>query len=109
MFGPALSTSRVFYSLLTSSKATEFRGFIKLKSKFSIDDVESKPAFSLMRSCICKTYVQWFQFKILNGILFANPHLAKIGLIESDLCTFLVRKQLIFFFFFYCVYSRAFW
>ena len=68
-FDPVLSKSRDFYSLLISCKATESRGFIKLKSKFSIDDVETKKAFSLIRTCICETYVQFFQFKILNDIL----------------------------------------
>ena len=56
IFDPALSKSRDFYSLLVSSKATESRGFTKLKSKFSIDDVETKKAFSLIRSCICDAF-----------------------------------------------------
>ena len=77
MFDPALSKSRDFYGLLRSSKATESRGFTKLKSKFSIDDVETKKAFSLTRSCICETYVQCFQFKIQNDILFTNSRLAE--------------------------------
>ena len=74
--------------MLISSKATESRGFTKLKSKFSIDDVKIKKAFSLIRSSFCETYVQCFQFKILNDTLFTNSRLAKIGLIQSDLCTF---------------------
>ena len=49
---------------------------------------KQKKAFSLKRTCICETYVQCFQFKILNDILFTNSRLAKIGLIQSDLCTF---------------------
>ena len=110
IFDPALSKSRDFYGLLISSKATESRGFIKLKSKFSIDDVEAKKAFSLIRSCICETYVQCFQFKILNDILFTNSRLAKIGVIQSDLCTFCSTcPETIDHLFFYCVYSRAFW
>ena len=52
-FDPVLSKSRDLYGLLISCKATESRGFTKLKSKFSIDDVEiKKAAFSLIRSCI---------------------------------------------------------
>ena len=110
IFDPALSKSRDFYGLLISSKATESRGFTKLKSKFSIDDVETKKAFSLIRSCICETYVQCFQFKILNDILFTNSRLAKIGLIQSDLCTFCnTSAETIDHLFFYCVYSHAFW
>ena len=40
-FDTALSKSRNFYGLLISCKATEYRGFTKLKSKFSIGDVET--------------------------------------------------------------------
>ena len=62
IFDPALSKSRDFYGLLISSKATESRGFIKLKLKFSID-VEAKKAFSLMRSCIWKHMWNVFSLK----------------------------------------------
>ena len=86
-FNPALSKSRDFYALLISIIATESKGFTKLKFKFSIDDVEVRKAFSLMRSYICETFVQRFQFKILNDITFTNSRLAKIGLTQSDLCT----------------------
>ena len=40
-FDTALSKSRDCYGLLISCKATESRGFTKLKSKFYIDDVET--------------------------------------------------------------------
>ena len=72
-------------------------------------DVETKKAFSLIRSCICKTYVQCFQFKIIKGILFTNSRLAKIGLIQSDLCTFChTDAETIDHLFFYCDFSRTF-
>ena len=41
-FDPALSKSRDLYCLLISCKTTESRGFTELKSKLSIDDVETK-------------------------------------------------------------------
>ena len=42
--------------------------------------------------------------------LFTNLRLAKIGLIQSDLCTFCnTDVETIDYLFFYCVYSRAFW
>ena len=51
-----------------------------------------------------------FQFKILNDILFTNSRLAKIGLLQSDLCTFCnTGAETNDHLFFYCVYSRAFW
>ena len=110
IFDPAFCKSKDFYGLLISCKSTESRGFTKLKSKFSIDDVETKKAFSLIRTCICETYVQCFQFKILNDILFTNSRLVKIGLIQSDLCTFCnIGVETVDHLFFYCVYSRVFW
>ena len=78
-FDPALSKSRDFYSLLISCKATDSRDLTKWKSKLFIDDVETKKV-SLIRTCICETYVQCFQFKILNDILFTNSRLAKIDI-----------------------------
>ena len=108
IFDPALSKSRDFYGLLISSKGTESRGFTKLKSKFSFDHVETKKGLLINKSCICETYVQCFQFKILNDILFTNSRLAKIDLIQSDLCTFCnTAAETIDHLFFYCVYSRA--
>ena len=54
--------------------------------------------------------MQRFQFKILNDILFTNSRLAKIGVIQSDLCTFCSTcPETIDDLFFYRVYSRAFW
>ena len=51
-----------------------------------------------------------FQFKILNYVLITNSHLAKIGLIQSDICTFCnIGAETIDHLFFYCVYSRALW
>ena len=56
-----------------------------------------------------ETYLQCFQFKILNDILFTNSRLAKIGLIQSDHCTLcnigVESNQLLFF----CFCSRVFW
>ena len=54
--------------------------------------------------------MQCFQFKILNDILFTNSRLAKIGLIQSDLCTFCnIGVETIDHLLFNCIYSRAFW
>ena len=71
---------------------------------------KQKKAFSLIRTCICETFVQCFQFKILNDILFTNSRLAEIGLIQSDLWTFCnIGLEIVDHLFFYCVYSRVFW
>ena len=43
IFDPALNNSKDFNGLLVSSEVIESRGFIKLKSKISTDDVEGRP------------------------------------------------------------------
>ena len=55
--------------------------------------------------------MQCFQFKLLNDILYINYRLAKIGLIQSDLCTFYntTVETIDHLIFFCCVYSRPFW
>lgn len=62
-FDPALSKSRDFYDLLISNKATESRGFIKLKSKFPIVNVETKKAFSLISPVSVKHMCNVFSLK----------------------------------------------
>ena len=54
--------------------------------------------------------MQCYQFKILSNILFTNSRLAKLGLIQSDLCTFCnIGVETIDHLISYCVYSRVFW
>ena len=51
-----------------------------------------------------------FSLKILNDIQFTNSRLAKIGLIQSDPCTFCnIGVETIDHLFFHCFYPRAFW
>ena len=57
-------------------------------SDFNLSEEETRKAFVLVKSVALETYAQCFQFKILNDILFLNTRLAKIGRIQSDLCTF---------------------
>ena len=110
IFNPALSKCKDFYALLIADKATQSRGFTKLKSKFCLDDEDVRKAFSLIKSTIFETFVQCFQFKILNDITFTNFLLAKIGLIPSDLCTFCNSfPETIDHLFFECFYSSKFW
>ena len=57
-------------------------------SDFNLSEEETRKAFVLSKSVALETFVQCFQFKMLNDILFLNTRLAKIGRIQSDLCTF---------------------
>ena len=57
-------------------------------SGFDLEVKKTRKAFVLAKSVALETFVQCFQFKILNDILFLNTRLAKIGRIQSDLCSF---------------------
>ena len=77
--------------------------------KLSSEDEVSK-AFILIKSVVSETFVQSFQFKILNDILFLNSRLAKIGMIQNDLCTVCQASQeTVKHLFFQCVHSKKFW
>ena len=79
-------------------------------SDFNLSEEETRKAFVLAKSVALETFVQCFQFKILNDILFLNTRLAKIGRIQSDLCTFCqTSRETLEHFFYQCSFSTEFW
>ena len=66
--------------------------------------------FSIQYNAASETYVWSFQYKILNNILFTNTKLFKIGLSESEKCSFCTfYKEDVYHLFYGCSYSRTFW
>ena len=58
----------------------------------------------------CEAYVWSFQYKILNFILFTNDKLFKIGLSNSDKCSFSgTYTEDLYHLFFNCSFVQAFW
>ena len=109
-FDPLTSKSKHFYASLIKEKAKHSRGFIKLMSDFNLSEEETRKAFVLGKSVALETFVQCFQFKILNDILFLNTRLQKIGRIQSDLCTFCqTSPETLEHFFYRCSFSTEFW
>ena len=74
-----------------------------------LSEEETRKAFVLAKSVALETFVQCFQFKILNDVLFLNTRLAKIGRIQSDLCTFCQTSRETLEHFFYRCSSTEFW
>jgi len=78
-------------------------------SDSNLSEEETRKAFVLAKSVALETFVQCFQFKILNDILFLNTRLPKIG-IQSDLCTFCqTSRETLEHFFYRCSFSTEFW
>ena len=71
-FDPLTSKSKSFHASLIKEKAKHSRGFTKLMSDFNISEEATRKAFVLAKSVVLETFVQCFQFKTLNGILFLN-------------------------------------
>jgi len=79
-------------------------------SDFNLSEEETRKAFVLAKSVALETFVQCFQFKVLNDILFLNTRLAKIRRIQSDLCTFCQTSgETLAHFFHRCSFSTEFW
>ena len=105
-----LMKSKNFYASLILEKAKHSRGFVKLMSDFNLSEEETRKAFVLAKSVALETFVQCFQFKILNDILFLNTRVAKIGRIQSDLCSFCqTSPETLEHFFYRCSLSTKFW
>ena len=61
--------------------------------------------FSIPYNAAGGTYVWSFQYKLLNKLLFTNTKLFKIGLIESEKCSFCAIYNLLFY---DCSYASTF-
>lgn len=101
--------AKQFYSLLIANKAKYPNRFKTLSADLKFSD-SSQEVFSIPYNTASETYVWSFQYKLLNNILFTNTKLFKIGLIESERCSFCaIYKEDLYHLFYGCSYARAFW
>ena len=109
-FDASLAKSRVYYRFLIRLKATLPNSANKLQSEFNIDATNLTMFYSLPKLVCLETYLRDFQFKVLNYITCTNILLKKMGIVESDLCTFRnLTKEDIEHLFFSCSFSLIFW
>ena len=87
-FDATLAKSKGYSRFLIRLKATLPSSAKKLQSEFSIDATNLTMFYSLPKSVCLETYLRDFQFKVLNYITCTNILLKKMGIVESDLCTF---------------------
>ena len=92
---PKAEVDNTLLDLRNSSYPTQPHSIIaKYSNSFKnlSEDLEfSNPlqaVFSILYNVASETYVWSFQYKLLNNILFTNTKLFKIGLIESEKCSF---------------------
>ena len=108
-FDATLAKSKGYYRFLIRLKATSLKSANKLQSEFNIDATNLTMFYSLPKLVCLETHLRDFQFKILNYIC-TNILLKKMGIVQSDLCTFCnLTKENIEHLFFSCSFSFKFW
>ena len=93
---------------MISSKARIPNGFKKGTADFELSNAQE--VFSIPHLVASETYVWSFQYRVLNFILFTNDKLFKIGLSDSDKCSFCgTYTEDLYHLFFNCSFVQAFW
>ena len=111
---PDTNTCRKVYQGLTERKAT-----LPLKSQdkcmkeivtAETTTVNWEKTYLLAFKCTKETKLREFQFKLLHRRIATNDYLCKIGLKQSDLCTFCGEEtENLTHLFLRCKYSKSFW
>ena len=105
---PTVFKCKQFYSMMISTKAKTPNSFKKLLADFNLSNPQD--AFSIPYQSASETYVWSFQYRLLNFILFTNDKLFKIGLSDSDKCSFCgTYTEDLYHLFFICSSVRVFW
>ena len=95
--------------MMIANKAKYPNRFETLSADLKISD-PLQEVFSIPYNAADETYVWSFQYKLLNNILFTNTKLFKIGLIESEKCSFCtIYKEDLYHLFYDCSNARTFW
>ena len=65
------------------------KGAKTLQNKFTVlDSVSLSKIYLLSRNVCFETYLRDLQFKVLNFITCTNVLLKRMGIVDSDMCTF---------------------
>ena len=107
-FNAYTAKCKQFYSMMISTKAKTPNSFKRLIVDFKLSNPQD--AFSIPYLTASETYVWSFHYRSLNFILFTNDKLFKIGLSDSDKCSFCgIYKEDLYHLFFNCSFVRVFW
>ena len=58
-------------------------GFQKVKLDFNLEGDDLKVVFRLSKTAATETFINSFQYKILNDIIYTNSSLSKIGYVQA--------------------------
>ena len=84
----SLAKSKQHYNLLIQLKGTLPNAAKKLKDKFNIKYEDLSEVYLLPLKVCIETFLRDFQFKVLNYMTCTKILLKKIGVVDSDICSF---------------------
>ena len=101
--------SRIYYNTLMESLFVyNINSFIKWEEKLNIA-VNWETTLKQLRK-IKEVKLKWFQIRLCYNILVTNSILKKMGIRNSDMCTFCHNeKESVQHYLWYCVFSQYFW
>ena len=103
------SPNKSIYQNLIKNNVTSSAQAKFIANGFRIEDFEWKYFYTLPFKCTSDTSIHWLQFRIIHRILATNSLLFKIGITESELCTFCnTDKETIEHLFYDCYITKQF-
>ena len=81
-------TSSEIYSMLNLKVQNKPSSNIYFENLFNDYNIDWTGIYMLPRLLTCNTYMRFFQYKILNNVLFLNKTLYTFGIKPSPLCSF---------------------
>ena len=88
----------------------ECKSYKKWLQSFDLEEKLWQSYCTMTFLCTIDTDLRWFQYKIMNRILFTNQLLFKLKLVESELCSFChTQCETLIHFFCECNFSSNIW
>ena len=91
-------------------KTKECKSLIKWKQEFDFDNIIWSFYYQIPFYSTVDVNMRWFQFKMLNRILYMKDALLRFKLVTDNLCTFCNNsEETIMHIFCSCIYSNEIW
>ena len=76
------------YAILLRKRKVESKSFLKWKCIFDLNDKKWETYCSIAFNCTMDVGLRWFQFKVLQRILYTNDLLFRMNLVPKKECAF---------------------
>ena len=98
------------YRSLLKHNIKECKSLTKWKQEFDLDNIVWSSYYFLPFNSTVDVNMRWFQFKLLNRILYMKDALLRFKLVTDNLCTFCNNSvETIIHIFCYCIHTTEIW